>query len=255
MSAERSIAGRVAVITGAASGIGRATAELFADELARVAVIDVGADRVAEVVAAIHDEGGTAIGLDTDITDAGAVEAALERVRSELGPVDILVNNAGVSIPATIDSDGFWDSWERTLAVNLTAQARLIRLCLPDLVRHGAGRIVNVSSTEGVGGSAGIAAYTVSKHGVLGLTRALAVELGPTGVTVNAVCPGPINTGMTALIPPEDKARFARRRTALRRYGEPIELAHAILHLVLPASSYITGHALMADGGMTIRNN
>jgi 3-oxoacyl-[acyl-carrier protein] reductase len=111
-----------------------------------------------------------------------------------------------------------------------------------------------VASTEGLGATGGISPYTATKHGVIGLTRSLAVELGPTGVTVNCVCPGPINTGMTAIIPDELKATFARRRTALRRYGDPEEVAHATLSLLLPAASYITGAVLVVDGGLTIRN-
>ena len=114
---------------------------------------------------------------------------------------------------------------------------------------------MNISSTEGLGGSAGISPYTASKHGVVGLTKALAVELGPSGVTVNAVCPGPIHTGMTEIIPMDSKEIFARRKTALRRYGNPEEVAHITLSLVLPSSSYITGVAIPVDGGMRARNN
>ena len=139
--------------------------------------------------------------------------------------------------------------------MNLTAHVHLIRACLLDLVRDGEGRIVNIASTEALGGSADNAPYTASKHGVVGLTRSLAVELGPSGVTVNAVCPGPINTGMTEIIPDEMKQTFTRRRTALRRYGDPEEVAHVTLALCLPSASYVTGAAIPVDGGMTARNN
>ena len=113
---------------------------------------------------------------------------------------------------------------------------------------------MNIASTEGLGATAFISPYTVSKHGVIGLTRALAVELGSSGVTVNAVCPGPIRTGMTAGIPDDAKAAFAKRRTALGRYGEPEEIAHMVLSLVLPAAAFVTGAVLVVDGGLTIRN-
>jgi 3-oxoacyl-[acyl-carrier protein] reductase len=140
------------------------------------------------------------------------------------------------------------------MAVNLTAQALLIRALLPHLQRNRDGRIVNIASTEGLGATGTISAYTASKHGVIGLTRSLAVELGATGVTVNCICPGCIHTGMTAPIQDADKDRFARRRVPLRRYGEPEEVAHATLSLVLPAASYINGAVLVVDGGMLAKN-
>lgn len=251
----RSIQGKVAIVTGAASGMGRATAHLFSDEGATVAVCDINADGVEQVVNEIRKSGGSANGYVIDLQERDAAFRLVEQVQSDLGPIDILVNNAGVSIGAPIDSPDFEDIWDTTFAVNLDAQMRLIRACLDDLRRDQEGRIVNISSTEGLGGSAGISPYTASKHGVVGLTKALAVELGPSGVTVNAVCPGPIHTGMTEMIPTESKETFARRKTALQRYGEPEEVAHITLSLVLPASSYITGVAIPVDGGMRARNN
>lgn len=252
---DRSVAGRVAVITGAASGMGRATAHLFADEEALVAVLDRSADGVDAVVAEIDAAGGTAAGWAVDVTDGAAVRAAVDEVVDRLGPPDIVVNNAGVSLPAPIDGSDFEAQWAATLAVNLTAHTTMIRACLPHLQRNGDGRIVNVSSTEGVGGSAYISPYTASKHGVIGLSRSLAVELGPTGVTVNVVCPGPIHTGMTSEIPDEAKEKFARRNVPMKRYGNPEEVAHATVSLALPAMSYCTGAVVVVDGGFTTKNN
>ena len=253
-SLSRSIQGRVAVVTGSASGMGRATAHLLADEGARVAVMDRTPGGAAAVAGEITAVGGVAGAWEVDVTDRDAVETAVESVRAELGAVDILVNNAGISLPAAVDGDEFLDAWEATLAVNLTAHTTFIRACLADLRRDRTGRIVNVVSTEGLGATAFLSPYTVSKHGVVGLTRSLAVELGPSGVTVNCVCPGPIHTGMTAPIPDEAKERFARRRVPLRRYGDPEEVAHATLSLVLPASSFITGAVVVVDGGLTVQN-
>ena len=177
------------------------------------------------------------------------------RWRAALGGLDILVNNAGVSMLMPVDHEDYEGAWEKTIAVNLTAHQRLIRAALPHLEKSGAGRVVNIASTEGQGAQPFVSAYTASKHGVIGLTRAFAVERAKAGVTYNCVCPGPIRTGMTAAIPDEAKNKFARRRVPLGRYGDPEEVAQATLSLVLPASSYINGAVLMVDGGMSIQNN
>ena len=234
--------------------MGRATAHLFADEGARVAVTDVTAEGVDKVVAEIEGAGGETGGWTLDVRDGERIAAVVGEVVERFGGLDILVNNAGVSVGGPITSPEYENAWEVTLDVNLRAQARLIRACLPHLARHGEGRIVNIASTEGLGATAGISPYTASKHGVIGLTRGLAVELGRAGVTVNAVCPGPIRTGMTAAIPEDAKEKFAHRRVPLRRYGHPEEVAHGTLSLVLPAASYINGAVLVVDGGMTAQN-
>ncbi|HVH19576.1 MAG TPA: SDR family NAD(P)-dependent oxidoreductase [Myxococcota bacterium] len=251
---ERSIAGRVALVTGAASGMGRATAHLFADEGAKVGVLDLDPARVAAVVSEIEKVGGTAAGFAVDVADPVRVRALPAELEAKLGPLDILVNNAGVVRGGPIESEDYEAAWDFTLRVNLDAQMRLIRAFLPQLLREREGRIINIASTEGLGASAGASPYTASKHGVVGLTRALAVELGARGVTVNCICPGPIRTGMTDAIPEEMKTKFARRRVPLRRYGDPEEVAHMTLSLALPASSYVNGAVIPVDGGLLVQN-
>jgi len=247
------VRGKVVLVTGAASGMGRAVAHLFADEGGRVAVTDRAADGVDAVVGEIVAAGGDASGWVLDVADPDAIVRVVDEVVTRLGPVDVLVNVAGISLPVEIAADDFEHAWDTTLAVNLTAQARMIRACLPHLARDGAGRIVNIASTEGLGATPFLSPYTASKHGVVGLTRSLACELGPMGVTVNCVCPGPIRTGMTAAIPDDAKERFARRRVPLRRYGEPEEVAHMVLSLSLPAASFVNGAILTVDGGLTCK--
>jgi 3-oxoacyl-[acyl-carrier protein] reductase len=250
----RSIAGRTALVTGAASGMGRATAQLFADEGARVAVADRDGAGVARVAEEITRAGGQAAAFPVDVGDPAAVAALATAVRDRLGPIDILVNNAGIALAAPIQSPEYESNWERTLAVNLRAHVDLIRACLDQLMRNGDGRIVNIASTEGLGASAFNSPYAASKHGVVGLTRALAVELGASGVTVNCICPGPIHTGMTSAIPDDAKTKFARRRVPIRRYGDPEEVAQMTLSLVLPAASYVNGAIVPVDGGLIAQN-
>lgn len=261
-SLSRSVAGRTVLVTGAASGMGRATAHLFADEGARVAVVDRvadGVDRVVAEIAAVHGE-GVAAGFVGDIASEAMIDRLVTDVEAALGPIDTLINNAGVSLPNSPyqETDAFEESWARTLDVNLTAHARLVRRSLPSLLAAGStprgGRVVNIASTEAIVATAGLAAYAATKAGVLGLTRSLAVELGRAGITVNAICPGPIETGMTAPIPPETKAVYAKRRVPLRRYGHPEEVAHLTVSLCMPAASYVNGVALPVDGGMSIRH-
>jgi 3-oxoacyl-[acyl-carrier protein] reductase len=227
---------RVAIVTGGASGIGCATAVLLRAQGVRVAVFDRQGDD------------------PVDVTDEDAVVRAVEAVHRTLGPIDILVNAAGVAAGGEIDTQGYVDDWHRALDVNLTAMLHMVRACLPDLTRHGPdgnGRIVNVASTEGLTAARRTGPYTVSKHGVVGFTRSLAVDLGRRGVTANAVCPGATLTGMTERIPEADRDRFARRHVPIGRYARPEEIAYMIVALCAREASYVNGAVIPVDGGLT----
>ena len=253
-SQSRSVKGSVAIVTGAASGMGRATALVFARDGAKVAAVDVNADGAESVARDIEKEGGIARAWRLDVSDARAITETIGAIAQHFGGIDVLVNNAGIAGLSNLDDERYDEVWTRILAVNLTAHQRIVRAALPHLRKSAAPRIVNIASTEALGATARDSAYAAAKAGVAGLTRALAVDLGPEGITVNCICPGPISTAMTQAIPDEHKVIFAKRRTALRRYGDPEEVAHMTLSLCLPAASYITGAVIPVDGGLMARN-
>jgi 3-oxoacyl-[acyl-carrier protein] reductase len=243
----------VALISGGGTGIGRATARELARAGATVAICGRRPEPLEAVRAELEAAGTECLAVPADIREPEQVDLVVDQTLERFGRIDILVNNAGVSVPTAIDGDAYDAAWDTTMAVNLRGQARMVRAVLRFLHESDAGRIVNVASTEGLGATPYLSPYTVSKHGVIGLTRALAVELGASGITVNCVCPGPIRTGMTAAIPDDAKETFARRRVPLRRYGRPEEVAHAILSLTLPAMSFVNGAVLVVDGGLTAK--
>ncbi len=249
--AKRSLSGRKALVTGAASGMGRATALLLSALGAHVAVTDLNAAGAAAVA---EECGGRARAWGLDVADAAQVETIVAEAAAAFGGLDILVNNAGLSDPMPLDDPRYPESWARLLGVMLTGTQQMVRAALPHLRASDAARIVNIASTEALGSTAGHSAYSAAKSGITGLTRSLAVEFGRAGITVNCICPGPINTGMTAAVPDEHKTIFAKRRTALYRYGEPVEVAHMIVSLCLPAASYISGAVIPVDGGLMARN-
>lgn len=240
------LADRVAIITGAASGIGQAAAKLFAEEGAHVLAVDLSGKGLAA-----HDR---MIALENDVGDAGAAEAIVGHAIKRFGKLDILMNNAGIASNTRIE-EMTEDIWQRTLNINLSAQMRLCQKAVPHLKQSKAGRIINVASVMAEGTDYGLAAYCASKAGVAGLTRTLALELGKYAITANYLEPGAIRTGMTSNLwdARPDVAEIWAKKAALRRLGQPIDLARAALFLASDDGGFVTGHGLVVDGGLMLR--
>ncbi|HUN30718.1 MAG TPA: 3-oxoacyl-ACP reductase FabG [Trebonia sp.] len=240
----------VAVITGAASGIGAAIARRLAADGHPVAILDLNGEAAVKQAALIEEAGGTAIGVPVDVASRPSVDAGVAQVRSWLGRPAILVNNAGVS-PAGPFLEISPQTWETTLAVNLTGTFHCCQAVLPDMVEVGWGRIVNISSSSVHGGAARMAAYVASKSGMVGLTKTLALEFSPHGITVNTIPPGFIDTPMmrataaTGFLNVEEQVA----RTPVRRAGTPQDVAAACAFLVRDEASYITGQVIGVNGG------
>ena len=250
----RSVKGLTVLVTGAASGMGRATARVFAAEGANVAVTDYDLAGATKIAKGIVASGGAARAWPLDVSDPDLIKRVVNEIAEHFGALDIVVNNAGISVQVAIDDPAYDEAWAKGLAVMLTAHQRIIRAALPHLRRSRCPRIVNIASTEALGATALHSPYSAAKAGVTGLTRSLAVELGREGITVNCICPGPIRTAITQDIPEEHKTIYAKRRTALGRYGEAEEVAHMTLSLCLPAASFLTGAVIPVDGGLMARN-
>ncbi|HTQ12465.1 MAG TPA: SDR family NAD(P)-dependent oxidoreductase [Rhizomicrobium sp.] len=238
---------RAAIVTGAASGIGRATAQLFAEEGARVLAVDLPGKGLAAGHANIRT-------LEKSVGDMDAGETIAAEAMKAFGRLDILMNNAGVASSTRIE-EMTEEIWQRTLNVNLSAQMRLVRAALAHLKQSPAGRIINVASVMAEGTDYGLSAYCASKAGVAGLTRTLALELGKFGITANYLEPGAIRTGMTGGLwdARPDIAEIWARKAALRRLGQPIDLARAALFLASDDGGFVTGHGLVVDGGLMLR--
>jgi 3-oxoacyl-[acyl-carrier protein] reductase len=241
--------GRKAIVTGAASGIGLATAKLFVSEGATVLGVDLPGSKLEDALA-----GTTVIPLGISVTDDGAPALIYATAMETLGGVDILFNNAGVVHNCLMErmSD---EEWDGVLDVNLRSIFRITRACVASLKQSGAGRIINTASVMAEATGMGMAAYSASKAAVLGLTMNMAVELGKFGVTANAILPGAIWTGMTSAMWEErpDVADAWAKKTTLRRLGQPDDIARAALFLASEDGGYMTGQGLTVDGGLTAK--
>jgi len=244
------LSGRVAIVTGAASGIGRASAQCFAREGAHVLAVDL----PERGLAGAHAGQERIATLEKSVADADAAEAIVGAATKRFGKLDILMNNAGVASNALAEAMSLAD-WDRTFAVNLRAPFILCQRAIPHLKASDAGRIINVASVMAEGTGFGLSAYCASKAGVAGLTRTLALELGKFGVTANYLLPGAIRTGMTSPLweARPDVADIWANKSALRRLGEPDDLAKAALFLASDDGAFVTGHGLTVDGGLMLR--
>ena len=241
---------RVALVTGAARGIGAATAVALAEAGARVAVVDRDGDGIERTADAIGRAGSDALAIPADVTDVPAMERAVDTVVAEWGRLDVLVNNAGIVRDATLGKVSDED-WTATLDVNLRGAMIGTRAALRPMRAAGAGRILSATSVVARMGNYGQTAYAASKAGIIGLTRAWARELGPLGITANAVAPGFIDTDMAKGVP-EKVLSALLERTAARRLGRPEEVAAVYVFLASDLASFMNGAVVGVDGGLLL---
>lgn len=246
---EKRLHGRVALITGAAKGIGRSIALLFAVEGARVVTVDLSADGLKETVEEIDASGGEGAAVEADVSDADQVQEAFERTRVLWGPPDILVNDAGVhEIKSFLEITE--DDWDRMIAVDLKSVYLCCREALPWMLRRKAGYIINIASDLGQVGAAMMVHYSSAKGGVIAFTKSLAREVGGVGIHVNAIAPGPIETDMLFRYPDQSNEELASLIAG--RFGRPDEVAATALFLVLPEADYYHGQVLCPNGGSVV---
>ncbi|MGH6914189.1 MAG: glucose 1-dehydrogenase [Geminicoccales bacterium] len=253
MSVTYNFDGQVALLTGAASGMGLDTAKAFARAGAAVTLADLSEEALGRAVEAIRSAGGKAIGVRCDVADEAQVAALVERTVAEFGRLDAAFNNAGIQVPASEVADQSAEDYDRISAINQRGVWACMKHELLQMRKQGSGAIVNCSSIGGLVGRAGIAAYHGTKHGVIGLTRSAALEYAAQGIRINAVCPGTIDTPMVSDM--LDKGMLAMddllRDLPMKRLGQGKEIADAVLWLCSPGSTFVTGQALAVDGGFT----
>ena len=243
--------GKVALVTGASSGIGRAAALAFSREGAKVVTADVDVEGGMETVRTIQDAGGEAVFVRSDVSKAAEVEALISKSVETYGRLDCAYNNAGIEGTMGPTADCTEENWDRVIGTNLKGMWLCMKYEIPEMLTRGSGAIVNVSSIAGLVGIQGRPAYAASKHGVAGLTKAAALEYAQAGIRINAVCPGIIRTPMLErplAQRPELEATLIAQ-VPVGRIGTPEEIAEAVVWLCSDAASFVTGHTMMVDGG------
>jgi len=249
----RSLTGKVAFVTGAANGIGRAAALAFAREGASVAVADVSEQGNRDTARMIEQAGGRALAVRCDVSRAEDVKAALDKAVDAFGRLDYAFNNAGVEQPITATADLTEEEWDRIVGINLRGVFLCMKHEIPLMLRQGGGAIVNTSSGAGVKGFAGQAAYCAAKYGIVGLSKAAALDYAKSNIRINAVCPGIIETPMMDRFSggtPEGRERVIAQEP-IGRMGKPEEIAAAVIWLCSDAAAFVVGHAMVVDGGQT----
>ena len=241
--------GKVALITGGGSGMGRASSVLFAREGATVAVVDRADEAGEETVRLIEGEGGTASFIHADVADAADVENMVETTVKAYGRLDVLFNNAGIEGPSVNLLEYGEEEWARIIAVNLTAVYRAMRAAIPHMIEQGGGVILSTASVAGLVGLARSSAYSAAKAGVIGLSRTVALEYGPRNIRVNCICPGFIATPMLDRVLAGRSEEVLHKVAPLRRVGTAEDIARAALFLASDESSYVTGVPFVVDGG------
>lgn len=246
--------GRVALVTGAAAGMGLATAKAFAEAGAAVVLADFKEETVKALAQELVTAGGKAIAVRCDVSDDSQVAAMVERTVAEFGRLDMAFNNAGVMAKIAPTGESTREEWDRVIGINLRGVWSCMKYELQQMQRQGSGTIVNNASVGALTGNPGIGAYIASKHGVVGLTRTAALEYVKHGIRVNAVNPGTIDTQIARDVVGGSEQAFAEleKGAPIGRAGRPEEIASAVLWLCSPGASYVVGEALTVDGGLTV---
>lgn len=242
---------KTAVITGSGKGLGEAMALLFSREGAKIVVFDIDEPAGRETVEQIQEQGGEAIFVHGDVSNPDDAVRLINTAVDAYGRVDVLVNNAGVHVDRTV-ADTTEEEWDRILGVNLKGVFLCSKAAIPQMRRQGGGNIICISSISGLIGQLNQAAYNASKHGIIGLVRCMAYDHALENIRANAICPGVMNTPLVASVPEEHIAPY-RKTSLLERFAEPSEVANAALFLASDESSYVTGSAMVVDGGYTTK--